>query len=163
TVRPLNAERLSMALAKATKAEPSKSKAEMTVMAHLDAVRQIAAPAAGGEGKASAEFLATVQRREATVDLARLAVFSPDRETRKAALKALAVRRERDYTEVLVSALRYPWPQVARNAAEAIVKLERKDLMPQLVDMLDEKDPRGPREEEVDGKKVTVASELVRI
>jgi hypothetical protein len=68
----------------------------------------------------------------------------------------LKIRRERDYTEILVQGLRYPWPAVARRAAEAIAKLERNDLTPQLVDLLEKPDPRAPAIQEVDTKKVPV-------
>src|SRR5262249_52273119 len=71
-------------------------------------------------------------------------------------------RREADYTAALVEGLRYPWPAAAANAAEAIVKLGRKDLAGHLVALLDEPDPRGPRAERVGGREVTVAPELVR-
>lgn len=160
---PLSSGKLGAHLLRARQAADSKLKAEAVLKAHLDVVRQVAAPAADKEGKAAVEFLVGVHRREATAELARLAVYSLDGATRKAALEALAVRRESDSTAVLVAALRHPWPQVARNAALAIVKLERKDLLPHLVGLLDEKDPRGPREVEESGKKVTVAHELVRI
>src|SRR5262245_16566027 len=105
----------------------------------------------------------SVARAEATVELARLAVFDVDKKVRAAALESLSVRRERDYTDVLVKALRYPWPAVAANAAQAIVKLDRKDLLPDLVALLDEPDPREPRAEKMNGEKVTVACELVKI
>jgi hypothetical protein len=52
---------------------------------------------------------------------------------------------------------------VARNAAQAIVALGRKELTPHLVALLDEPDPRSPRTEKVGGVEVTVAPELVRI
>src|SRR5262245_2775377 len=105
----------------------------------------------------------SVARAEATVELARLAVFDVDKKVRAAALESLSVRRERDYTDVLVKALRYPWPAVAANAAQAIVKLDRKDLLPELVAVLDEPDPREPRTETVNDRKVTVTREVVRI
>ena len=95
--------------------------------------------------------------------LALMAVFSTHESVRKDAIEALSVRRERDFTAVLVEALRYPWPAVARNAAEAIVKLDRKDLMPNLVDMLESADPRGPETVEKQGRKLTTARELVRV
>ncbi len=82
---------------------------------------------------------------------------------RQAAIDALKVRRERDYTEILVQGMRYPWPAVAKRAADAVVKLERNDLLPQLVAMLDEADPRSPVMKEVNEKKVPVVREMVRI
>ncbi len=79
------------------------------------------------------------------------------------ALTALAVRRDKDVTPILLGGLNYPWPAVAQRAAEAIVKLKRLDLAPQLVEVLERPDPRAPRVQEKDGKKVTVVRELVRI
>jgi hypothetical protein len=73
------------------------------------------------------------------------------------------VTREKDYTSTLVDALRYPWPAVAKNAAAAITKLERTDLVPELVKVLDSTDPRLPTEKEEGGKKVLAVKELVKI
>src|SRR5262249_36550573 len=103
------------------------------VRAAVAAVRQIKGPATGEEGQQMARDLAALPGREATEELARLAVFSIDDPVRQEAIKGLSGRREGDSPKVLTEALRYPWPQVARNAAEAIVKLKRKDLLPQLV------------------------------
>lgn len=109
------------------------------------------------------KYLSTVSHVEATRALARLAIFSADENARKAAIEALKVRRERDYTEVLVNGLRYPWPAVARRAALAITKLERNDLVPQLIEVLEQPDPRAPMTQEVKGKSVPVVRELVRV
>src|SRR5262249_37143415 len=57
--------------------------------------------------------------RDATSELARVAVFSLHRETRQEAIKALAGKPQREYAPTLRAGLRYPWPQAARNAAEA--------------------------------------------
>jgi hypothetical protein len=126
---------------------------------HMAAVRQIKGPSGGGADMELARYLAGVPLAEATDELARLAVFSTDEVVRKAALRSLSVRREADSTKALAQALRYPWPQVARNAVEAIVKLKRKGMVSQLVDVLEAPDPRAPREE----KGEVVASELVRV
>jgi hypothetical protein len=109
------------------------------------------------------ESLARIDLPEATRELARLAVYSPDENVRTVALDALAKRESRDTTDVLVAGLRYPWPAVAKNAARAIVKLKRTDLIPQLESMLDEPDPRAPKVERDGNREVTVARELVRI
>ena len=101
--------------------------------------------------------------REATRALARLAIFSTEAEIRTAAIDALKKRDAKDYTEVLTAGLKYPWPAVAERAGEAIAKLGRKDLVPTLIDVLDAPDPRAPHEKEIDGKKVTVVRELVRL
>ncbi|MBY0457974.1 MAG: hypothetical protein K2V38_11590, partial [Gemmataceae bacterium] len=68
---------------------------------------------------------------------------------------------ERDYTDVLVKALRYPLPAVAKRAAEAIAKMDRADLVPELVAVLDEPDPRLPVPGK--GEKKLVVRELVKI
>jgi hypothetical protein len=107
--------------------------------------------------------LASMPHPAATRALARVAVFATRESTRAAAIEALSVRQERDATAALVEGLRYPWPAAARNAARAIAKLGRKDLAPQLAALLEEPDPRSPRAEEVAGREVTVAPELVRI
>jgi hypothetical protein len=127
--------------------------------AHLAAVRQIAGPRDGAGGLAAVQCLAGIPLAEATRSLARVAVFSQDRAVREAALAALSVRRERDYTAVLAEALRYPWPAVARNAADAIVALKREDMLPHLANALEAPDPRAPRTE----GNALVACELVRI
>jgi hypothetical protein len=108
-------------------------------------------------------LLADVDDASATQALARLAVFSAADEVRHAAVGALSDRRRADYTDVLLQALRYPWPAVARRAAEAIARLDRRDLLPQLVDALDEPDPRAPVTRESGGKSVPVVRELVRV
>jgi hypothetical protein len=107
--------------------------------------------------------LASIDEPEATRELARVAVFSPESTARNTALLALARREPRDSTDVLLAGLRYPWPAVAKNAAHAIMVLKRKDLIPQVQRVLDEPDPRGPRTEMLDGKAVEVADEVVRI
>jgi hypothetical protein len=136
---------------------------EHITLARIAALMQILAPEAPPYRLGLVKYLAAVQHPEATRALARLAVFSAEDEVRLAAVNALLARRERNYTDVLLSGLHYPWPRVARNAADAIVRLKRDDLMPQLVALLEEPDPRTPQVQEVDSKQVTVVKELVRI
>jgi hypothetical protein len=135
---------------------------ETITLARIAALRQILAPMSDMQA-GLVKYLSTISHVEATKALARMAIFSADDEVRKAALDALKVRRERDYTDILVTGLRYPWPAVARRAAEAIAKLERDDLLPKLVDLLEEPDPRAPVTEEVNQKRVPVVRELVRV
>jgi len=107
--------------------------------------------------------LASVPRSDATRALARLAVFATDKSTRTAAIEALAIRREGGWEDIVVAGLSYPWPAIADNAATAITALRRQDLSPHLKTMLDAPDPRSPKAEMVQGRKETVAYELVRV
>jgi hypothetical protein len=136
---------------------------DLVTSTRIAALMQILAPEAPSVRLGLVRYLSTVSHVEATRALARLAIFSPEEEVQKAAVEALKVRRERDYTEVLVQGLRYPWPPVARRAADAIAKLERTDLLPQLVGVLEEPDPRAPVVQETNQKKSTVVRELVRV
>jgi hypothetical protein len=135
---------------------------EMIALTRIAALTQILLPMTQMH-PGFAKYLSTVSHVEATRSLARLAIFSADEDARKTAVEALKVRRERDYTEILVNGLRYPWPAAARRAADAIVKLERNDLLPQLIDVLEQPDPRAPVTREVKGKSVPVVHELVRV
>ena len=58
-----------------------------------------------------------------------------------------------------MAGLRYPFPAVAKRAAEVVVKTGRKDLVPELVKVLEEADPRAPRDR--GGKQVV--REVVRV
>jgi hypothetical protein len=110
-----------------------------------------------------AEHLSDQSNEAATHALARLAVFSPDDTVRRAAIGGLRKRDPKDYSSILVAGLRYPWPGVARQAADAVADLERRELVPELVRVLDEPDPRAPAIQEAKGQKTTVAREVVRI
>jgi hypothetical protein len=136
---------------------------ELMTRARIAAVMQVLAPEAPSVRLGLVRYLASVSHREATRALARLALFSQEEEVRLAALQGLKVRRERDYTDILQAGLRYPWPAVAGRAAEAIVKLERNDLIPDLIDVLDKPDPRAPVVKGAGAKKIFVAKELVRV
>ncbi len=92
--------------------------------------------------------------------LARLAVFAQDAKTRQAAIDVLKNRSSTEsVTMVLLQGIRYPWPAIAQNAADAIVRLKRTDLAGELVRLLDEADPRAP----VKIRETFVVRELVRI
>ena len=100
---------------------------------------------------------------QVTAALARLAIYDPEPEVRTKAVHALADRPANEYSELLLEAFRYPWAPVAERAADAIVVLKRIDLLPQLIDLLDEPDPCAPFEQDVQGKKVPVVRELVKL
>jgi hypothetical protein len=135
---------------------------ELTALARIAALTQILMPMAPMH-PGLVQYLSTISHVEATRSLARLAIFSSDEDARKAAVEALKVRRERDYTDILLQGLHYPWPVVARRSAEAITKLERNDLLPKLIDVLEQDDPRAPEMQQVKGKSVPVVRELVRV
>lgn len=143
----------------AARPKGDKALAEHVTLARLAATTQMMAAESGDLRAGLAKYLTAVPHVEATRHLARLALFSPEEDVRAAALDALKVRREKDYTDLLVGGLRYPWPAVARRAADAVAKLERKDLIPELVKVLDEADPRLPKTT----AKGTTVRELVKL
>lgn len=144
------------------KPQTRREQRETITLARLAALAQILMPMPEMH-PGLVKYLATVSHVEATKALARLALFSSEEDARKAALDALKIRRERDYTDILVNGLCYPWPAVARRAAEAITKLERNDLLPQLLDVLEQPDPRAPVMRQIKDKRVPVVRELVRV
>jgi len=141
----------------------SRAQKDSVTRGQIAALMQILGPETPALRRGLVRYLATVSHPEATRALARLAIFSAEEEIRHDAIDALKVRRDKDYTDILRDALRYPWPAIARHASEALVKLERNDLLPELVAMLDEPDPRAAVTKEVAGKNVPVVRELVRI
>jgi hypothetical protein len=136
---------------------------EQAAKARIAALRQIMAAASLEMRRRQVTFLSGSRLPEATAEPARLAVFDPEKAVRSAAIEALARRPTRESRDVLAEALRYPWPAVSERAAEAIVKLKRSDLLPQLVAVLHGPDPREPRIESSSDGKVCVTKELVRI
>jgi hypothetical protein len=95
--------------------------------------------------------------------LARRAIFDTSAEVREVARDALRLLSPRDYLPALVDGLRYPWPPANLHAAEALVSLDAKATIPDLIRILDEPDPGAPFETQVDGKKVLAVRELVRM
>jgi hypothetical protein len=146
-----------------TLARVDQDRREHVTAARIAALMQVLAPEATSLRLGLVEHLAGVSHVDATKALARLAIFSAEEEVRKAAVDALKVRRERDYTGILEDGLRYPLPAVAKRAADAVVKLERTDLLPRLVALLEDPDPRAPAVKEVNDKRVPVVREVVRL
>ena len=107
--------------------------------------------------------LATIPHADATKALAKLAIFSAEDDVRLEAIEKLKSRNAKDYTEILLQGFRYPLPAVSKQAADALVKLERKDLLENLVQVLEFPDPRLPVTEKRDGKEITFVRELVKI
>ena len=90
------------------------------------------------------EALGAIPGEEASVALARRAIFDLSPKVREKAVGALIGRPAVEYTPTLITALRYPWPVVADHAAEAVAALKRTDVVPTLVNLLKEPDPTLP-------------------
>jgi len=139
------------------------AKQEHALLARIAALVQVLAPESAEMRLGLAKYLGTLKHPEATRALARMALYSPEDEVHEAAVAALKGRSKQDYTELLVQGLSYPWPAVARRAGEAIVRLGRADLAPNLVAILEQVDPRLPQVKTIDDKEVPVVRELVRL
>ncbi len=147
----------------AARGRADKEATEHITLARMAALTQMLAPETAEIRLGLVKYLAGVSHIESSKALARMVLFSAEDDVRAAAITALKVRREKDYTDVLVKGLRYPWPAVAKRAAEAITKLERTDLIPNLLAVLDAADPRMPVTKEMGGKTSTVALEMVKV
>jgi len=147
----------------ATRTRPDKKAAELVILARIAALAQMLAAESAEIRLGLVKYLTAVPHVEATKALARMAIFSAEDDVRAAAITALKVRREKDYTDILLAGLSYPWPAVAKRSADAIVKLERTDLIPQLLTVLDNADPRLPMTKDVNGKSVVVVREIVKL
>jgi hypothetical protein len=146
-----------------TKGSLPRASQEYVNRAAVAALTQILMPESEHLRVGLAKFLATIPHADATKALARLSLYSAEDDVRAAAIEGLKLRRERDYTDILMQGFRYPLPAVSKRAAEALVKLERKDLIPKLVGELEQADPRMPAKQKVDGKEVTTVRELVKV
>jgi hypothetical protein len=131
--------------------------------ARVAALVQVLGPETPGLRLGLVKYLSATPHVDATRALARLALFTAEEEIRTAAVDALKLRRERDYTDILLQGFRYPLPAVAKRAGDALTRLERKDLVPQLVAVLDDPDPRAPVLQKRGDKQVPVLRELVRV
>jgi hypothetical protein len=115
------------------------------------------------------EFVRNLARSNqpgATRAIARAAIFDAESEVRVAAVKVLKDTnkgREPEVTEVLMHGIRYPMAIVAKRSAQAIIALDRKDMLPQLAEVLDEPSPGDPVETVVNDQKVHAVREVVKI
>jgi hypothetical protein len=108
------------------------------------------------------EQLASVDTREGTGALAKRALFDTSADLRQAAIELMKKRRpDHRYRQALLEGLRYPWAPVADRAAEALVLLNDRGAVPQLVELLDQPDPARPVFDAE--KKKHVVRELVQI
>jgi hypothetical protein len=116
------------------------------------------------------DLLKNIQGKEASEALALRALFDLSPQVRKSAVEALAERPAEEYQPILLQGFRYPWPAAAIHAANALMELgiKEKSLVPGLVELLKEPNPRLPFVVEVEKKpgdvqKVLAVRELVRI
>jgi hypothetical protein len=107
--------------------------------------------------------LSQVRDTTAAAALAQRALFDLDPEIRKLALQSLNGRPPDQYREVLVAGLRYPWAPAADHAAEALIALQMREALPDLLKVQAQGDPQAPFKQKVGGKEVWVIRELVRI
>jgi hypothetical protein len=116
-----------------------------TIRAHnLPALEQILLAESISHRKLFIKNLEGIKGKTATRILAQRAIFDLDNDIREIALEALKDRPPEEITPFLLHGLRYPWPQVVQNCMVVLLRLNRTDLVPKLVDMLDEPDPEGP-------------------
>jgi HEAT repeat protein len=90
------------------------------------------------------DILAAIPGKAASIALAQRAVFDLSPEVRGSAVEALQERPRAEVRDVFVRAMRYPWAPAADHAAEALVSLDDKEAVPQLVSLLKEPDPAAP-------------------
>jgi hypothetical protein len=105
-------------------------------------------------------WLATVKSAKGSEFLARQAVFDLSAAVREEAVKSLKGRPREESRQVFLDGLRYPWPPVASHAGEALVALDDREVIFNLVGLLDEPDPCAPVLNKV---KKWVVREVVRV
>lgn len=90
------------------------------------------------------ELLTEIPGPAASIALAQRATFDLSPELREQAVEALKSRPSDQYRHVLVGGLRYPWSSPAEHAAEALVALNDKSAISNLVALLKMPDPSRP-------------------
>ena len=96
------------------------------------------------------EMIGTL-RKSGSVDALKLlvdkALFDLEPDVRIAATAALADLEPDDIRGLLLEGFKYPWHVVAEHSAEALVRLDDQDAVPQLIEMLDLPHPHSPFED----------------
>jgi HEAT repeat protein len=90
------------------------------------------------------ELLAEIPGPAASIALAQRAMYDFSPELRDQAIEALKNRPPEQYRHVLLGGLRYPWPPAADHAAEALVALDDKAAVSNLIALLKMLDPSRP-------------------
>jgi HEAT repeats len=113
--------------------------------------------------KVLVEILSHNKDKTATIALARRALTDLNPEVRQAAARALLDRPREDYRPLLLDGLRYPWIPVATHAAETLAFVKDTDAVPQLVEMLKQRDLATTDQAPESRGKTPMVREVVRI
>ena len=106
------------------------------------------------------KMLAACKGRNASVALARQALFDLDSSVRDSAVSALRNRPSEEYRQTLLDGMRYPWPPIADHAAIALTEIDDRAAAPALAKMLSLPDPTAPA---LTDKKKWVKAEVVKV
>jgi hypothetical protein len=138
-------------------------RAEEVIPARSAALMQVLAAESAEMRLGLVKYLSEIPVAESTHALARLAIFSQEESVRLAAIKGLKSRDAKNFKAILLSGLRYPWPDVAKNSAEAIARLNLGSTVPDLITVLETEDARMPAVKTVDGKPTYSVREVVKL
>jgi hypothetical protein len=97
---------------------------------------------------------------KATETLARVVLYDPDADLRRAAATALLSRPSQLYRPLLLAGFSQPWAPAADHAADALELLNDRASVPELVRVLEAGDPSAPMP---DASGTRMVRELVRI
>lgn len=90
------------------------------------------------------EMLSEIPAKEASIALARRALFDVSPALRERATLALKDRPATDFQATLIDGIRWPWQPVAEHAAETIAALNLQSAVPVLLALAKEPDPQAP-------------------
>ncbi|MFO0863986.1 MAG: hypothetical protein U0744_04925 [Gemmataceae bacterium] len=131
------------------------------IAARVAALMQILSPESEALRSGLIRHLKRLNHPDATLALAKLAIFSEEPSLRAEATSALKSKPGSHYDGAIRLGLRYPRPEIAVRTMELIAKRERMDWADALVKLLEEPDPRDPKLSD-DGKSYLVR-EVVKI
>jgi hypothetical protein len=130
----------------------------------VSCIQQILQTEKPGLRRMACELLNEIDVPEATEALVSWAVFDIDAGNRAAAVDALRKRDRNQVSQLLVRFIRYPWPRAVEHAAEALVALNFREAIPQLVAAYNQLDPDAPfRVDLPDQPADTYRREIVRV
>lgn len=137
--------------------------AEENDRAKVASLMQIFGRSSGFYQESLASYLAKIDHADATQALVQLALYSPEPKVRSTAVAGLKSRDQNNSTRLLVDGFHYPLPAVWRRAADAIVELKLTDAAAELINVLEQPDPRAPHKGPLNGKEAMLIRELVRV